>query len=458
MLDRIKTRDVDDPFAAADRDRGNALLSVIAGERASQGPGNKIVTCTGKTHIAWQDSYDRRYFARVRTLDHETGRWTVGAILAEGVDEHSRPTLAVDSQGYLHVVMGGHNSPLQYQRSLRPHDSSAWTSIETFGRNTYPVLLCGPHDTLYLAARDGSHKGMELWEKPSAGPWQSRGLIVVRQPRFAGYTGMSNGVAWGPDRKTMHMSQAFFLSRKPNAGEHARDVSGLYQAVGYMRSSDFGRTWQKAHGTPVPLPATSDTLDLLDEAESNNPKPGIEHCGLAVDSKDRPYVGYVRHTPTPCRAFLKTPADAGRWRGLPLSETVATHWPGWGILAFKPVITADDILCVLAELVPLEHPDANWNPGVYGLPSYWLREHTQLSRIVWLESSDYGETFTPHEVLVFDPEQGQVMPSIERPNGSNHIPTGSRPSFMYTLGESRYANEGETIDNQLYWVRVKTET
>ena len=73
----------------------------------------------------------------------------------------------------------------------------------------------------------------------------------------------------------MHMSMAFFLGRKPNAGEHSRDVSGLYQAVGYMRSFDFGRTWQKDDGTPVPLPATSDTLDLLEEGESNNPKPAL---------------------------------------------------------------------------------------------------------------------------------------------------------------------------------------
>ncbi len=453
FFERIKTCNVGDPFAAANRNRGDALLSVIAGERASQGPGNKIVVCCGRTHIAWQDSYNQRYFARVRTLDHETRRWTAGAILAEGVDEHSRPTLAVDSQGYLHVVMGGHNSPLQYQRSLRPHDASAWTSVEAFGRNTYPVLLCGPNDTLHLTARDGSHNGMELWERPSAGPWQSRGLIVTRQRRFTGYTGMNNDVAWGPGRKTMHMSMAFFLGRKPNAGEHSRDVSGLYQAVGYMRSFDFGLTWQKDDGTPVPLPATSDTLDLLEEGESNNPKPGIEHCGLAVDSKDRPYVGYVRHTPTPCRAFLKT-SDAGRWRGLPLSEAVASHWPGWGVLAFKPVMTSDDVLCVLAQLVALGHPDENWAPGIHGLPSFWLRDHPELSRVVWLESSDYGETFTPREVLAFDPEQGQVMPSLERPNGSNPIPPGTRPSFIYMLGESRYADEGETIDNHLYWVRV----
>ena len=150
---------------------------------------------------------------------------------------------------------------------------------------------------------------------------------------------------------------------------------------------------------------------------------------------------------------MKTP-DAGKWRELPLSEAVASHWPGWGIVAFKPIMTSDDVLCILAQLVALGHPDANWAPGIYGLPTFWLREHDELSRIVWLESSDYGETFTPRDVLAFDPERGQVMSSLERPNGANPIPPGARPSFIYTLGESRYADEGETIDNQLYWVRV----
>ena len=54
LFERIRTCDVGEPFAAADRSRGDALLSVIAGERASQGPGNKIVACRGRTHIAWQ--------------------------------------------------------------------------------------------------------------------------------------------------------------------------------------------------------------------------------------------------------------------------------------------------------------------------------------------------------------------------------------------------------------------
>ena len=450
---------VANPFAAAGSSaRGDAQLSVIAGERASQGPGNKIVTCEGKTHFAWQDSCDRRYFARVRSLDHETGTWSPTVTLAEGVDEHSRPTLAIDSQGYLHVVMGGHNSPLQYHRSVRPHESSEWTSAEPFGRNTYPVLLCGPDDTLYLAARDGGHAGMELWRKPPDGPWESRGLLVTRQHRFSGYTAMHNDLAWSHDRQTLHMSMGFFLGRRQQGDEHARDVAGTYQAVGYMRSHDFGETWQKADGTPVPLPATSDTVDLLAEAESNNPKPGIQHCGLAVDSRNRPYLAYVRHTPAPCQAFLMTADGGGEWRRLSLGGVIAEQWPGWGLLGFKPVMTDGEVLCMLANLVPLEHPGASWNPGVFGRPAFWLRDYRELHRIVWLESTDCGQTFTAREVLKYDPNGGQVMPSIERANGPNRLPSGTRPSFIYTLGEDRYAEEGETIDNELWWVQAPATT
>jgi hypothetical protein len=146
--------------------------------------------------------------------------------------------------------------------------------------------------------------------------------------------------------------------------------------------------------------------------------------------------------------------DGAGWRPLPLAEAVSEHWPGWGTLGFKPVMTADDALCILATLVPLEHPDANWSPGVYGRPAFWLREHPELGRIVWLESADYGRTFTPRDVLAYDPQQGQVLPSIERPNGPQPIAAGRRPSFLYALGLDRYAEPGETIDNELYWVRV----
>ena len=65
-----------------------------------------------------------------------------------------------------------------------------------------------------------------------------------------------------------------------------------------MRSGDFGKTWRKADGTPIELPATTDTIDLLEEGvrdrdATDKPKAGIRHCGIAVDSNNRPYVVYV---------------------------------------------------------------------------------------------------------------------------------------------------------------------
>jgi hypothetical protein len=45
-----------------------------------------------------------------------------GGINAE--DNHNWPALAVDSQGYLHVVINGHHNPFRYVRSARPLDIS----------------------------------------------------------------------------------------------------------------------------------------------------------------------------------------------------------------------------------------------------------------------------------------------------------------------------------------------
>ena len=453
-LPALETHDVADPLAAAgDGSRGAGLISAIAGERASQGAGNKIASLHGRTHVVWQDSHAGRYFARVRSLDHATGAWSPSVTLAEGVDEHARPTLAADSAGHLHVVMGGHNSPLQYRRSVEPGDSSAWTPIERFGASTYPVLVCGPDDTLHLTARPATHEGVELWRKPPGGEWTDQGLIVRRQERFAGYTAMHNDLAWGPGQRTLHMSVSFFLGQEPAPGESPRDPQGRYQAIGYMASDDGGRTWRRADGGRIELPATSDTLDSIDAGEQDWPKPGINHGGIAVDAHDRPYLGYVRHTPEPGQARLLTRDPGGRWIDLPLAEAIAAHWPGLIGHGVKPVIDGDGRLCVLLTLAPRDHPAADWSPGVHGRPAFWLRDHPELLRIAWLESVDGGRAFRPREIVPDDPERGQEMPSIERSNGPHGLPAGRRPTLIYTLGLSRYARAGETIDNELYWVR-----
>lgn len=432
------------------------LISEIGSERATSGNGNKIVTFDGKTHVVWQDSIKEGYFARARSLDRASGKWSPVYTLGKGKDNHARPTITVDSRGYLHVIIGGHHSGLQYRRSVRPNDASEWTPVETFGRTTYPVLVCGPDDTLYLAGRhDAGWKGMDFYAKPPGEKWQHRGLLVKKQKRYSYYAAYHNAMAWGPNGETLHMSVGFFLGVSKRNGEHNRAPQGLHQAVGYMCSRDFGKTWTKADGTPIELPATTDTIDLLDEGirdrdATDKPKAGIRHCGIAVDSNNRPYVVYVRHTPTPGRIFLKTPDGKGGWEDRPLGEIVEKRWPAEVAIDCSVSMTRDDVICLVLTLAPREHPGANWSPGIYGRPAFWLRDYPNIQRIVWLESRNGGRTFTSRDIIPHDPGRGTLLPTLERPTGFNGPASGQLPALLYFEGLSRYRKPGELIQNVFF--------
>ncbi|MBC8873783.1 MAG: BNR-4 repeat-containing protein [Planctomycetes bacterium] len=436
------------------------LISSIGSERATSGNGNKIVTVDGKTHVVWQDANRDGYFARIRTLDRNTGKWSPTYTLGEGRDNHARPTITVDSQDYLHVIIGGHHSGLQYRRSVRPNDASEWTEIETFGKTTYPLLICGPDDTLYLTGRhDADWKGMDFYAKPPGEKWQHRGLLVAKQKRYQYYAAYHNALAWGPNHKTLHMSVGFFMGDKVRKGEHARDPQGLHQAVGYMRSDDFGKTWTKADGTPIELPATTDTIDLIDEGTrsrdaTDKPKPGIQHCGLVVASKNRPCVFYVRHTPSPGRIFLKTPDGKGGWTERPLREAIEQRWPGLAAIGCNVSMTRDGVLCLILTLAPLAHPKANWSPGIYGRPAFWLRDYPNIQRLVWLESRDGGQTFTSRDIIAHDADRGTLLPTQKRPTGFNGVAAGQFPPLLYFEGLSRYRKPGEIIQNDVYFVQL----
>lgn len=101
----------------------------------------------------------------------------------EAFDNHGGPALAVDSQGFLHAVYYPHHHPFRYRRSVRPNDASAWEEETSFGeRCTYPSLVCGRDDTLYVACREkgGPEWVMNLYTKPPHQDWRP-----LHRPRSA---------------------------------------------------------------------------------------------------------------------------------------------------------------------------------------------------------------------------------------------------------------------------------
>ena len=193
---------------AADR----MLLSSHGCESATAGTGNKIITYQGKTHVAWLDSTEGGYFVVIRTLDRKTGKWSRPHTIGKSHDNHGRPALTIDSKGYLHVVYGLHHNAIPYRRSMRPNDASAWTEPVTFGsRLSYPTLMCGHDDSLYLTGRFG-WAGVRLYVKPPGKPWEDRGLIVRSEENCRGYAAFHSGLSWGPKQRVLHFACRTFQS------------------------------------------------------------------------------------------------------------------------------------------------------------------------------------------------------------------------------------------------------
>jgi hypothetical protein len=294
---------------------------------------------------------------------------------------------------------------------------------------------------------------LDLWERPPKGLWKWRSRLLQRGDRFSRYSAFHNGLAWGPDG-SLHLSTGLFLTFEADAGGDIREHSGKYQGIGYLYSPDGGVSWERSDGTKVELPSTPETLELLEEKVSNQPKPGLTHGGITVNSRGQVFLGYTGHNPNPGEAFLMRREGNSSWVRMPLHEAVAANWPGHGLTTVRLTTAPDDTLCLLGELVPLEHPDANWNPGIHGRPAFWLRSHPELHRIVWLESRDGGETFRSRDIIPRPAEgKGQHMATLERPEGSNHLLEGRLPGVLYFEGESDYPPEGVTVQNEVYFVQ-----
>ena len=415
------------------------LISNVGSERATTGAGNKIVTFRGKTHVVWQEAARLGYFNKVRTFNHDTRQWSNEVSLNQGVDNHARPVITVDHQGYLHVVMSGHNSTVTYRRSLRPNDASEWGPLEEAGGGTYPSIACGRDNTIFLAVRALGQKGADLYVRPKDGKWTKQARIVKRADGFSGYAGFSTGLT--VDREGLLHAICNVYEGK----------SGSHQALCYMRSRDNGKTWKTATGKRVAVPARPGQTDLLldDSSERLNVVtwPWINSRGnLVTDSDGRVYVAFVSHIEKPGAVVLASTGSKGEW----ITQTITAAERAFPDM--RPIgtsvtlsITADDAIHLLLELVPF---DDGWVQGK-PLRAIVFREEP-VKRLVLLVSRDRGQTFALRSIV--EPGKMFNMANMERPTGVNVLSAGRTPAIVYFDGTCRYPKRGEVITNNVYFL------
>ncbi|UCF17817.1 MAG: BNR-4 repeat-containing protein [Phycisphaerales bacterium] len=417
------------PYTAQDVGSKSFVLSEHGcGRATAYSEFNKIVTIGAKTHVSWLDSEGDQFLVRVRTLDRDAGQWSPTYIVGQAFDNHGGPSLTSDSSGYLHIVYYPHHHPFRHRRSLRPNDASEWREQESFGTTcTYSSLICLTDDTLFLACRESSRQRwkLNLYEKPAGGTWRGPSTILHGQAQ-SGYTRWQAALALGPDNKTIHMS--FML--------YEQSMKKVGYAVGYLRSTDKGHTWQRSDGTPVDLPATPKTIDIVAGARNADGPANFRPGNIAVAPDGVPWLIYCRMDSQPFETWIARPDGSGGWRSISLLPSIKKRWPDRGVKTPGSIVfDRDGVMYTAVTTVDkrVEDESAQW-----GHPS---------AEIALLVSNDRGHTFEVFGISSTDPSVPNWLPNLERPTGPQ--PVGV-PALIYTHGLRGLSNK-EIMSNEVIW-------
>lgn len=416
------------------------IISTRGSERATNDSG-KIINFDRRIHVAWQDVTHAGYYNLARSFDLTSGQWSDPVVLDIGVDNHARAVLAIDNDGILHAILGGHGTQVHWTHALEPNSTAAWSDPVPLGVGTYPIFICGPDGTLYLTLRGNGKerhdRGVDLYRKPPGSEWSKPQRIVA--------LGKEYGQAYAAYHMQMDIARDGSLHAIIDFYEGEDECGrGIHQATCYAQSSDQGRTWQRADGSPIRLPARPEDLDILARHTRSRheklPPPEIRQGGLVVNSSGQPYAFYMDHGEEAghCR-MVRLDANGALYQ-VAINEYWQRLYPDMRALECSAVLRADDALCLLVRLTPFND---EWQEGK---PTRAMRMNQRDDqRLLWLLSTDGGEHFRIESCL--EPGQSYNCPSVEKSVGINTIAAERLPYVLYFDGSQAYPGEGDYYDS-----------
>lgn len=390
---------------------------------------NKIVSKGDKIHVSWLDSTPEGFRVRVRTFDRKTNQWSPAYTVGEAYDNHGGPALAIDSQGFLHIIYYPHHHAMRYRRSANPNDASAWTEEVSFGEKlTYPTLLCGPNDVLYFTGRRSFADAfwqVELWTKAPSGGWTGGHPILTG--RYPGYTHFQESLYWGNDN-TIHLCCR--IHEKTDQGSYGR-----IQTVGYLQSRDLGKTWQTFAGVPVETPVDAENIDIIEQGGLDAGKV-LRAGAMAVDDRGIPHLVYSIESNNYTQSFLARPDAQGGWEKILLNQYLPKSRQDWSMLMPGGVsFNQKGQMFVVFQLAQWQEGESSW-----GHPS---------CEIGLLTARRPYERFSFELLSEENREIPNWLPSIERATGLNEI--RRRPAVLFTAG-TRGEGLKDVLSNEVYVV------
>ncbi|REF37266.1 BNR repeat-containing protein [Thermasporomyces composti] len=297
---------VDRPYELPDERETVVATSVVDTTWAGHPVGQSLLTDGTTQYVAYYNA-ERQMVVAQRDITSDT--WIKQPLdTFVGWDSHNYVTMALDRDGHLHVSGNMHVVPLIYFRTTRPGDVTSLVRVPTMvdpateQRVTYPRFLRDAEGALVFRYRDGaSGDGRDLYNvyDEVTQRWQR----LLDQPLHDG-EGLRNayveGPVLGPDG---YHHIAWVWRDTPDAATN--------QHLSYARSRDLVH-WETSDGTPLDLPITYATGEVVDPVPMNG---GIINGNTKVgfDAEGRVVLSYHKYDEEGNTQVYVARRDRTRW-------------------------------------------------------------------------------------------------------------------------------------------------
>ena len=395
----------------------------------------------GVTYVSYQGPLEDPYVA---SYNHETGKWT-GPFKAgvsdmgkdpnrpTPIDNHGKPTLIIDDEGYIHVFFGGHggmpihgDNPLgnyhygtnKHVVSTSPLDISSWEELDTippFG--TYNQVVKMDNGDMYLFYRHGAHRSDWVYQKSTDnGRSFTPPVSFLKHKRRDDLDAVDSWYAWAGrgEGDDIIVTYDYHLCWDSHAGVNGRGHTTERHNVYYMAFNTKSGVWRNIASEELEMPIVREYADENTLAVSTGDLWSF-NGSVRLDPAGRPHIG------------TNIGEDLGVITGGP-KQTTHYRWNGkeWvgGTSVSKTHARGDFI--------------AGSEQGVSFLLAY--REETD-GVVAWWNSTDGGTTFVKGDELLRRDKSNWAISSIIRnahPDAQVIVaekPPGTDIRYMYLLGD-----------------------
>ena len=237
------------------------------------------------TYVSYQGPLEDPYVA---AYNHITEEWTgpfkagisiMGKDPSRKIDNHGKPTMVIDDEGYIHIFFGGHggtadqhgDNPLgnhhygenKHVVTKRPLDITEWEELDTippFG--TYNQVVKMDNGDIYLFYRHGAHRSDWVYHV-STDNARSFGppISFLKHKRRTDVEAVDSWYPWvgrgEGDEIIVSFDYHLCWDRDARPRGHTANREDLY----YMTFDTKTKIWRNVEGDILPMPLTREVAD-----------------------------------------------------------------------------------------------------------------------------------------------------------------------------------------------------